>query len=50
MTKHEKSRMETAINNQYNKERRQQGCTQALLGLFMWIGIICFIYYCVKTI
>lgn len=50
MTKHEKSRMETAINNQYNKERRQQGCYQAVLGLLMWIGVLYFVYYCAKTI
>jgi hypothetical protein len=50
MTKHEKSRMEAAINNQYNKERRKQGCSQAVLGLLLWFGVLCFVYYCAKTI
>jgi len=50
MTQREKQRFESAINNQYNKERRKQGCSQVILALFLWCGVIAFIYYSVKTL
>lgn len=49
MTKYEKSRMETAINNQYQRERRKQGCFQAVLGALLGLGVLIFVYYCAKT-
>ena len=49
MTQHEKQRFNNAIESQYNKERRQRGCAQALLGLFLWFGVLIFVYYCAKT-
>jgi hypothetical protein len=50
MTKREKDRFETAINNQYNKERRQQGCAQVILALFLWLGVIWFIHFTISTL
>ncbi len=49
MTKREKQRFNNAIDREYQRERRQQGCFQAVLGLFLWFGVLIFVYYCAKT-